>query len=130
MGTSEARDGTVAVGQSASRPTPSTIFAGILAAFNVSLALSPGFEVIYLLFVGAIGAASIMARYVHPAWERSLAIGAAIISLSAAIFAIISAIILYPFIGNSLFSFLSVNAVHILYLIASVTSLAASFRWK
>lgn len=59
---------------------------------------------------------------------RSLSIGAALISLTAAVSAIASALILYPVISNDAVQFLSLNLINLFYLSFSIVSLATSLR--
>jgi len=110
------------------RPTISTIFTGILAAFNIFLAITPQFEIIYLALVGVVGGASVVMDYMKLPWARSLSMGAALISITAAVSAITSALILYPLIRTDVVQFLSMNLVSLLYLSVSIVSLATSLR--
>jgi len=110
------------------RPTISTIFTGILAAFNIFLAITPQFEIIYLALVGGLGGTSVAMDYMKLPLARSLSIGAALISLTAAVSAIASALILYPVISNDAVQFLSLNLINLFYLSFSIVSLATSLR--
>jgi len=111
--------------QQVRRPKASTVLTGILAVFNIFLAFSPPFEVVYLAMVGGVGGASVIMDYTKLPWARHLSIGAALMSLTAAVSAIISSLIIYPFA-----SFLSMNLIHFLYLFVSIVSLLASLRGK
>lgn len=113
--------------QQVRRSKASTVLTGILAVFNIFLAFSPPFEVVYLAMVGGVGGASVVMEYTKLPWARHLSIGAALMSLTAAVSAIISSLIIYPF---ALLSFLSMNLIHFLYLFVSIVSLLASLRGK
>jgi len=110
------------------RPTISTIFTGILAVFNIILAIMPQFEIFFLALVGGLGVASVAMDYMKLPWARYLSIGAAIISITTATSAIASALMLYPIIRGDVVQFLSTNLINLIYLFVSIVSLATSLR--
>jgi len=110
------------------RPMISTIFTGILAAFNILLAITPQFGILYLAIVGIVGGASVAMDYMKLPWARYLSMGAALISMTAAVSAITSALFLYPLIRGDVVQFLSMNLLNLIYISVSIVSLATSFR--
>lgn len=110
------------------RPTISTILTGALAAFNLFLAITPQFGILFLALVGGLGVASVAMDYVKLPWARYLSIGAAIISFTTAVSAIASSLMLYPLIRGDVVQFLSINLINLPYLSISMVSLAASLR--
>lgn len=107
------------------RPRISTGLTGILAIFNIILAFYPPLDISYLALMGGVGSAAVVMDYARLPWARYLSIGAAVMSLTAAVSAIISAILIYPLTP---LTFLSMNLIHLLYLAVSLAALAASMR--
>jgi hypothetical protein len=107
------------------RPKISTILTGILAAFNVILSLYPPLDITYLALMGGVGGVAVVMDYAKLPWARYLSIGAALMSLAAAISAIVSAIVIYPLTP---LTFLSLNLIHLTYFVISGASLVASIR--
>jgi hypothetical protein len=107
------------------RSASSMVLVIVLAVMNIMLAFTPQFEIYYLAPIGILGATSVVLYYRKPFLGKVLSFGAAIISLTVGITAIVSTIIMYPSLGRDLYSFIDANLIHLIYLALSIAALVS-----